>query len=71
MAAMIRLQRGKVLRVPQAAGKTVTAHAGTLWITEQGNPRDVMLRSGERFRLIQNGLAIVEAFSDASLSLEP
>jgi hypothetical protein len=34
MAAMIRLQRGKVLRVPQAAGKTVVVHDGTLSIAE-------------------------------------
>jgi hypothetical protein len=70
MAAMIRLQRGKLLRLPQGAGKTVTAHAGTLWITEQGSPRDVMLRSGESVTLTRNGLAIAEAFSDASISLD-
>ena len=49
----------------------MTACIGTLWITEQGSPRDVMLRSGESFRLGRNGLALVEAFSDASLWLEP
>lgn len=70
MAAMIQLQRGKLLRLPQAAGKTVTVHDGTLWITEQGSPHDVMLRPGEHCRLVHDGLAIVEAFSDASLSLE-
>jgi hypothetical protein len=70
MAAMIQLQRGKLLRLPQAAGKTVTAYAGIVWITEQGSPRDVMLHSGESFRLLRSGLALVEAFSDASVSLD-
>lgn len=70
MAAMIQLQRGNVLRLQPGAGRTVTACTGTLWITEQGSARDVVLRSGESYRLGQNGLALVEAFSDASLWLE-
>ena len=71
MAAMIQLQRGKLLRLQPGGGRTVTACTGTLWITEQGSRRDIMLRSGESFRLGRNGLALVEAFSDASLWLEP
>jgi hypothetical protein len=47
----------------------VTAHAGSVWITEQGNPRDVVLRPGQSFTLARSGLALVEAFSDASISL--
>lgn len=56
MAAMIQLQRGKLLRLQPGAGRTVTTCTGTLWITEQGSRRD--------------GLALVEAFTDASLWLE-
>ncbi len=66
----IDLQRGKFLRVRQGAGSTVTAHAGSVWITEQDNPRDVVLRPGQSFTLARKGLALVEAFSDASISFE-
>lgn len=65
----IYLQRGKVLRVDEASGRSVTAHEGTVWITEQDNRRDVLLRPGQSYRLDRPGVALVEAFSDASISL--
>jgi hypothetical protein len=65
----IDLERGKFLRVREGAGCTVTAHVGSLWITEQDNPRDVILRPGQSFTLRRRGLALVEAFSNASISL--
>ena len=65
----IELQRGSFLRVTDGAGSTVTAHGGELWITEQDSLRDVVLRPGQSFRLARPGLALVEAFSDASISL--
>jgi len=64
----IDLQRGKFLRVMDGAGSTVTAHAGSVWITEQDSPRDVVLRAGQSLRLRRSGLALVEAFSDAAIS---
>jgi ferric-dicitrate binding protein FerR (iron transport regulator) len=67
----IDLQRGRFLRVLDGAGSTVTLHAGEVWITEQGNPRDVVLRAGHSMRLGRRGLALLEAFSDASISLQP
>ena len=66
----IDLHRGKLVRVREGAGSTVTAHAGTVWLTEQGSLRDVLLRSGESFTLGRPGLALVQAFSDASISFE-
>jgi hypothetical protein len=64
----IDLQRGRFLRVLDGAGSTVTAHAGAVWITEQDSPRDVVLRAGQSMKLRRAGLALVEAFSDASVS---
>jgi len=65
----IHLQRGKFLRLHRSAGSTLTARAGSVWITEQDSVRDVVLRPGQSFTLARPGLALVEAFSDASLSL--
>ena len=39
------------------------------WITEENGARDVVLEPGESFRLAHSGLAVVEAFSDASISI--
>ena len=67
----IELQRGKFLRVLDGAGSTLTARQGEVWITEQDSVRDVVLRRGQSFTLARGGLALVEAFSDAAVSLDP
>jgi Protein of unknown function (DUF2917) len=64
------LQRGRFLRVMDGAGSTVTAHAGSVWVTEEDSERDVVLRAGQSLRLRRPGLALVEAFSDAAISFE-
>ena len=64
----IDLQRGKFLRIQGGAGSTVTAHAGSVWITEEASARDVVLRPGPSMKVRRPGLALVEAFSDAAIS---
>ena len=66
----IDLQRGRFLRVVDGAGSTLTAHAGSVWVTEEDSPRDVVLRAGQSLRLRRRGVALVEAFSDAAISFE-
>jgi hypothetical protein len=65
----IDLQRGRFLRVMDGAGSTVTAHGGDVWITEEDSVRDVLLRPGQSVKLQRRGLALVEAVSDASITL--
>jgi len=67
---MIDLQRGRFLRVMDGAGSTVTAHGGEVWITEQDSARDVVLGPGQSFTFGRAGLALLEAFSDASVSFD-
>jgi Protein of unknown function (DUF2917) len=64
----IDLQRGRFLRIQGGAGSTVTAHAGSVWITEEASMRDVVLRPGQCLKLRRPGLALVEAISDAAIS---
>ena len=64
----IDLQRGELLRLNSSAGKTITAHGGSVWITEEDSAADVVLEPGEGFTLGRPGLALVEAFNDASIS---
>jgi Protein of unknown function (DUF2917) len=66
----IDLQRGKFIRILGGAGSTLTAHAGSVWVTEEDSRRDVVLRAGQSLRLRRPGLALVEAFSDAAISFE-
>jgi len=65
----IVLARGEAVPLRNGQGRTVRAHAGRVWITEENGTRDVVLEPGDSFRLVRPGLAIVEAFSDASISV--
>jgi DUF2917 family protein len=65
----IDLARGGIISLRGAAGHTVHARKGTLWVTEERATDDVMLQRGQSFRLSGTGLTVVEAFSDASLTI--
>jgi hypothetical protein len=67
---MIELQRGSFLRLKQGAGNTVTAHTGSVWITEEESRRDVILRAGQSFTLRRPGLALVEALNAAVITFQ-
>lgn len=64
----VRLARGAVMPMRNAAGTAVTAHAGVLWITEENSARDVLLRAGESFHFRRSGLTLVEAWTEAALT---
>jgi len=68
-SAALRLARGQTLKMQDAAGSTICAREGTVWITEENSQKDVVLEPGHCYRLAKPGLAIVQAFADASVSL--
>ncbi len=65
----LRLARGQTLKMLDAAGSTICAREGTVWITEENSRKDVVLQPGNCYRLGKPGLTIVQAFADASVSL--
>jgi hypothetical protein len=70
LTMIIRLARGKALPIRNAAGRIVRAHEGLVWITEESASADILLRPGESFRLARPGLAVLEAFEDASVHID-
>lgn len=56
-----RLARGHSLKVRDAAGCTVMCCAGTVWITQENDARDIFLTAGERFTFDRPGLALIRA----------
>jgi hypothetical protein len=56
-----RLAPGESLRLRDAVGCTVTCCAGTVWITQQGDLRDIFLAAGQRFTFDRPGLALIHA----------
>ena len=68
-AGALRIGRGQTLKILDAVGSTICAREGTVWITEENSRKDVVLEPGHCFRLQAQGLTLVQAFADASVSL--
>ncbi len=67
----VSLRWGTPLTVNDGEGTCITARRGTVWITQDNDLRDVVLSSGESFRLDHPDLAIVQAFDSAEILVVP
>lgn len=65
----IRLAGRKLLRLVDAPGSTVRAIGGAVWITQEGDRRDIVLHDGESFVLERTGAALVWPLDDASVQI--
>lgn len=57
------------LRRPR--GWVVDCEAGTLWLTHDGEPRDIVLEAGQSHRCDHDGRLAIHALDDARLRLRP
>lgn len=58
-AGDVRLERGQVLKLQDGVGSTVCALEGAVWITEDYQPKDIVLEEGQCYQLRHPGLAIL------------
>jgi Protein of unknown function (DUF2917) len=65
----LHLATGQTLRVRDGAGSTVCCRSGTLWVTEENRPRDVLLSPGACHMLSQRGVALVQALGEADVAI--
>jgi hypothetical protein len=65
----LHLTGGQTLKVRDGAGSTLCCRSGTLWVTEENRPRDVLLGPGACHRLSQQGIALVQALGEADLAI--
>ena len=56
-----RLRAREVLDIRNGRGLVVRCLAGALWITQDGDTDDVVVKAGECFLLDRRGLALVSA----------
>src|SRR5258707_513371 len=54
----IRLGPNQTLKVVDGAGSTVSAIEGSVWITEENQPNDIVIAPGDSYRLRQRGVAL-------------
>jgi len=62
----VRLNANQTLKVRDAAGTTVCAVEGSVWITEENQAKDIVLERGACYRLRERGLALVNALGGAA-----
>jgi hypothetical protein len=65
----LHLGQGNLLRIEDGGGLLVSVTQGQVWLTEEGDSRDVVLESGQSFRLQHRGLSLVYALEPAGLTL--
>jgi Protein of unknown function (DUF2917) len=63
------LKRNQMLKVRGGLGHSIVCDSGSVWVTQDGDSRDIVLRAGESFTLDREGLALVQAFEPGSISI--
>ena len=66
----VKLGPNQTLKVMDAAGSTVCALEGAIWITEETDAKDIVLQPGGCYRFRHDGVAIVNSLGgEAAVSL--
>ena len=63
------LKKNQLVKVRGGIGHTVLCHSGSIWVTQDGDPRDVVLGAGQVFTLDRSGPALLQAFESGSVSI--
>jgi len=66
----VKLNERETISVVDGKGARIAVVDGSVWLTQERDPRDVMLRPGESFTLDRNGTAIIEALADTEVALD-
>lgn len=67
---VIELQRGDILPLERASGVRLSCLEGTLWLTEENAPVDVVLSTGEAYDVEAKGRTLVQAMTTARVAVE-
>lgn len=67
----IALAARSVHRLEDGRGMRVSCIRGATWVTQERDPRDTILASGQSIVLDRRGLAVIYAFRDAVITVGP
>jgi len=68
----IALRAGSTLRVEDGAGLVLQVWEGEVWLTQEGDSRDLYLRANDWFRIERDGATVIAAVGEnASVSFTP
>jgi hypothetical protein len=58
----------QLLKVRDGAGNAIVCHSGSVWVTQEGDPRDIIVSAGESFALDRKGPTLVQALEQSAVS---
>ena len=64
---LLNLVSGDLLELADARGTTLRVTSGTLWVTQERDRRDYVLRGGDTWTVKQHGRTVGEARGDATV----
>ena len=70
--ATIALRKGEIHRLHDGLGSRIESLSGSLWVTMDNDPRDIVVDTGEGFDVDHAGDTLISALDDARfVVLEP
>lgn len=66
-AFQLELPAHTLLTLPDAAGLCIECRSGTVWVTLDRDPRDIVLSAGERYEADMHRRALVSALEPSSI----
>jgi hypothetical protein len=66
----VRLAREGLVAIDDGRGLRLRVAAGAVWLTQQDDQRDVVLREGESFVIDRPGRTLVQALDTSELRLD-
>ena len=65
----LSLEPKALFNVSDAAGVQILCRSGSLWVTLDGDPQDIVLDAGDHFTATEHRRALIYALGPVSLSL--
>jgi hypothetical protein len=69
MKPVIALEAGQVVTLDDAQGTRIAARTGTVWVTEEGEPRDHVVDAGDAIIVARPGRTVVQALKPSWISI--
>ena len=67
-AREFEIDKGRLVRIDAAPGDRLQVRLGDVWVTQQGDSKDYVLRTGESMTLAGGGAALAMAYKHTSLA---
>lgn len=67
---VLALEAGQVLTLDDAAGTRIVSRLGTVWVTEEGDPKDHIVGPGETRLIGRGGRTLLQALQPAWVALQ-